>query len=185
MGKRNQFTSKHVRNVADHGWPEPEGEQFIVRLVKSRGGNTMECEKADTSTLLCFLPAKFSKVVWAQRGDFLIVEPSAEEGATGKVHHTIVHILFPEQVQHLRKLPCWPAGFGERTSRPEQAAASSERATDVACDESGQTNQAGEGQVAEDEQSGSDSESDLFVNNNRLHEDSYEESDPSEDDDAK
>ena len=44
-----------------------------VRLVRSRGGNTMECESAEGSVSLYWLPSKFSKVVWAQRGDFLIV----------------------------------------------------------------------------------------------------------------
>ena len=60
---------------------------------------------------ICRLPAKFSKVVWAQRGDYLIVEPERTTDEAGgrdsKVTGTIVHILFPEQVAHLKKLSCW------------------------------------------------------------------------------
>jgi hypothetical protein len=39
--RRNQFASKHVRLTAEQGFPEPEGDEFIVRLTRSRGGNTM------------------------------------------------------------------------------------------------------------------------------------------------
>lgn len=55
--------------------------------------------------LLCWLPNKFSKVVWAQRGDFLIVSPSAPEEGETKITATIVHILFPEQVTIPRDAP--------------------------------------------------------------------------------
>eukprot|EP00288_Rhodomonas_lens_P012976 CAMPEP_0177709548 /NCGR_PEP_ID=MMETSP0484_2-20121128/10862_1 /TAXON_ID=354590 /ORGANISM="Rhodomonas lens, Strain RHODO" /LENGTH=155 /DNA_ID=CAMNT_0019221173 /DNA_START=114 /DNA_END=581 /DNA_ORIENTATION=+ len=150
----------------------------------------MECEKSDGTSLLCLLPAKFSKVVWAQRGDYLIVEPTAEEGASGKVHSTIVHILFPEQVQHLRKLPCWPEGFGETSAVKGFGEASAGRAqaaeaAGAASTEPAQKKPAGENEAGEKEDGdeSEDSESDLFVNNNRLHQDSYEESEDEDDED--
>ncbi|EKX51291.1 hypothetical protein GUITHDRAFT_85170 [Guillardia theta CCMP2712] len=169
MGKRSQFVSKHVRLTAEHGFPEPKDNEFIVRLVRSRGGNTMECECEDGQTILCWLPAKFSKVVWAQRGDFLIVAPNAKEESS-KVAATISHILFPEQVQHLRKLSCWPAGFDSTESRQEGSAASS------------RPSQAVRGDDEEDgeDSDGSGSDPDLFVNQNRLHDDSFEESESDE-----
>eukprot|EP00960_Hanusia_phi_P062306 765110-Hanusia_phi.AAC.1 len=131
----------------------------------------MECECEDGQSILCWLPAKFSKVVWAQRGDFLIVAPNAKDESS-KVAATIAHILFPEQVQHLRKMPCWPAGFDSNDSRQEGTAASSRPS---------QTG--GEDVDGDDRDSdGSDtSDPDLFVNQNRLHDDSFEES---ESDDA-
>ena len=43
----------------------------------------MECESADSSVSLFWLPAKFSKVVWAQRGDFLIVGKTAKSSMHG------------------------------------------------------------------------------------------------------
>lgn len=39
--RRNQFASKHVRLAAEQSYPEPADGEFIVRLVRSRGGNTM------------------------------------------------------------------------------------------------------------------------------------------------
>ena len=39
-----------------------------VQLVRSRGGNTMECEAADGTVSLYWLPAKFSKVGPAMDG---------------------------------------------------------------------------------------------------------------------
>ena len=125
MGRRNQFLSKHVREEATQGFPEPTGDEFVVQLVRSRGGNTMECKLADGAEVLCWLPSKLNKVrapppapmnarlslirlaraalacgvrcrevvdatpppprqvVWAQRGDYMIVEPSSE--VAGKV----------------------------------------------------------------------------------------------------
>ena len=65
MGKNRQFLSKHVRNEVG-SFVEPEGDQFIVQLARSRGGNTMECECPDGSVSLFWLPSKFSKVIWAQ-----------------------------------------------------------------------------------------------------------------------
>ena len=123
MPKKNQYSSKHVRLDAEHGLPEPEGEQFIVRLVRSRGGNVMECESSAGGNILCLLPAKFSRVVWAQRGDFLIVEPLTSENSQGpgKISANIVHILFPEQVDHLRKIESWPEYF-KTVEEPERQA---------------------------------------------------------------
>ena len=148
-----------------------------MRLVRSRGGNTMECEGPDGSVSLYWLPAKFSKVVWAQRGDYLIVEPedssAGEAGRDSKVTGTIVQILFPEQVAHLRKLPCWPGGFPKESKRPEGDAAPAARDAAGAV-EGGAEAEAGAGAGAGAADSGSDSEDDdddLFVNNNRNHDD--------------
>jgi len=62
MGRRNQFLSKHVRETATQGWPEPKGDEFVVQLVRSRGGNTLECKQADGAEVLCWLPSKLNKV---------------------------------------------------------------------------------------------------------------------------
>lgn len=194
MGK-NQYISKHVRVTAEHGFPEPSGDQFIVRLVRSRGGNIMECENSDGTTILCLLPAKFSKVrhfsneksvtfllnelnchiwcqqvVWAQRGDFLIAEPSSVDGGQGKLSATIVHILFPEQVKHLRTLACWPSSFDTSVPRDSEETAASRQTLDDAA-ETRPLDQT-------DEDSGSDV--DLFQNTNRMHYDSYDEENDSE-----
>ena len=173
MGKNRQFVSKHVRNEVG-SFIEPEGGQLIVRLVRSRGGNTMECEGADGSVSLFWLPAKFSKNVWAQRGDYLIVEPDSSAGEAGrdsKVTGTIVQILFPEQVAHLRTLPCWPEGFPKDSRKPEGDAAATREAAD-AVGGVGSAVGAGAGAgVADDESESEDGDDDLFINNNRNHDD--------------
>ncbi len=132
-----------------------------------------ECENAEGITLLCWLPNKFSKVVWAQRGDYLIVAPSNEEEESGKVSATIVHILFPEQVDHLRALPCWPEGFKKEivTKSEEEIEARLERSCRVDDKEGSE-----EGESDEDD-------GDLFVNSNRDADDSYDEEEEEDTDD--
>ena len=141
----------------------------------------MECECADGTSSLYWLPSKFSKVVWAQRGDFLIVEPdntAAEASRDSKITCTIVQILFPEQVAHLRKLPCWPEGFpkevrkpqGDMNDVPAQSAGEADCAHEAGAVE-------GTGAVDNGQDEGSESESDdadLFVNNNRNYDDLIE-----------
>ena len=108
------------------------------------------------------------KVVWAQRGDFLIAEPSCADGAQGKLSATIVHILFPEQVKHLRTLSCWPSAFDTLVARdPEGCAASSE--------EHANPHEQGDKSESED--------SDLFENTNRVHYDSFEDDNEDEEED--
>jgi hypothetical protein len=75
MGK-SQYVSKHVRETAVHGFPEPSGDQFVVKLIRSRGGNVMECENAEGTMVLCILPAKFSKVCVASNLPPIIFELS-------------------------------------------------------------------------------------------------------------
>jgi hypothetical protein len=158
-----------------------------VQLVRSRGGNTMECGSADGGVSLYWLPAKFSKVIWAQRGDFLIVEPdttaTAEAGGRdSKVTGTIVHILFPEQVAHLRKLPCWPEGFAKETKKSEEpssdspsASKSAQEAVVLDASAAPKPKAANDGIADDEDDEGSEGESDddddLFVNNNHQHED--------------
>ncbi len=107
--------------------------------------------------------------MWAQRGDFLIAEPSSVDGAQGKLSATIVHILFPDQVKHLRTLPCWPPAFEIAFTRESEERAASGRK--VADDVPGEPVKDG------DE---SDSDQDLFENTNHVQYDSYEDSDESE-----
>lgn len=132
----------------------------------------MECEGADGRISLYWLPAKFSKNVWAQRGDYLIVEPDSSAGEAGrdsKVTGTIVQILFPEQVAHLRTLPCWPEGFPKESRRPGGESAARREAADTV---KGVGERGGEGGGAADEERKSeDDDEDLFVNNNRNHDD--------------
>ena len=53
-------------------------------------------------------------------GDYLIVQAAdqpSESGGTGfSSRADVVHILFPDQVAHLRTLPCWPKQFAKTDS---------------------------------------------------------------------
>ncbi len=81
-----------------------------------------------------------------------------------------MHILFPDQVKHLRTLPCWPPAFEAAFTREsEERAASNRQAADAV---------PGETENDEDESS---SDRDLFENTNHVQYDSYEESEESED----
>jgi hypothetical protein len=103
----------------------------------------------------------------------LIAEPSSVDGAQGKLSATIVHILFPDQVKHLRTLPCWPPAFEAAFAREsEERAASSRQAADSV--PRGKEN---------DEEESSSSEQELFENTNHVQYDSYEESGESEEED--
>jgi len=70
--------------------------------------------------VLALMPAKFNKVIWVKRGNFLIVEPFKEQFKTKeaqqrKLKARIVHILLPNQVKYLQKSSLWPTEF----SKPE------------------------------------------------------------------
>jgi hypothetical protein len=82
-----------------------------------------------------------------------------------------VHILFPDQVKHLRTLPCWPPAFEAAFTRESDERAASSR----------QTAEAIPGQTGTDEDESS-SDRDLFENTNHVQYDSYEESGESEED---
>jgi hypothetical protein len=103
----------------------------------------------------------------------LIAEPSSVDGAQGKLSATIVHILFPDQVKHLRTLQCWPPAFEAAFTREADERAASGRK--VADDAPGE---------AEDDQDESGSDQDLFENTNHVQYDSYEDSGESGEDDV-
>jgi hypothetical protein len=102
----------------------------------------------------------------------LIAEPSSLEGGQAKLSATIVHILFPEQVKHIRTLPCWPLAFDRLYSRESEDSAASASKGDTTASKDV------DGDKSEDD--GSDDE--LFQNTNRVNYDSYEEENESEED---
>ena len=77
---------------------------------------------------LAFLPTKFRKLVWIKRNDFVIVECGDEEedeeqnkqlektsqkqdssGGGGGFRYVITHILYKDQVKHIKSKGLWPA----------------------------------------------------------------------------
>ncbi len=119
---------KHVSREVLEEYPEPVGDQSVVRIVGPRGNNLHEAESPDGSKFLCSMPTKFRKNVWIKRGDFVIVEP-IEEG--DKVKAEIIHILFAEQVRDLQKRNLWPQEFYLDNASPQaESILSDEQETD-------------------------------------------------------
>ncbi len=61
---------------------------------------------------LALLPTKFRKLIWVKRGDFLIVAGASHDfltaaGDRGKVRFMVEHILYKEQVKHLKAEGLW------------------------------------------------------------------------------
>jgi len=66
---------------------------------------------------LAILPTKFRKLVWLKRNDFVICECANDDEATstspnknqnGGIRFMIKHILYKDQVKHLKQLDLWP-----------------------------------------------------------------------------
>ena len=85
---------KHVvRELLDE-YPEPEGDQLIVRITAPRGNNLHEAEwptkclsgndggdadgRGGGERHLVSMPNKFRKNVWIRKGDYVIVDPIDE-----------------------------------------------------------------------------------------------------------
>ena len=74
-------------------------------------------EEARTQQL-AFLPTKFRKLVWIKRNDFVIVQCGEEESAeqsdqkdssSSGFRYVITHILYKDQVKHIKSKNLWPA----------------------------------------------------------------------------
>lgn len=166
---------KHVMKEMDTDFFDPPApNQWIVRILCSRGNNLHEVESADqipvttttvegsegaeTSSIDKFLvsmPTKFRKNVWVKRGDFVIVDP-IDEG--DKVKGEIVRILTPQQIKQFRKDGIWPEKFNVKTDM--------------------KTNKTNESSSSDDDSN----DDELFRNPNRRHQNV--ESDSSDGDDS-
>lgn len=92
--------------------PTPEAEEKIVRVVSMRGGNLVEVVDATTESGLAILPAKFRRLIWIKRGDYLIVS----SGDADQVKYIVRYVLYPRQIAHLKAENLWP--FEEEAEGP-------------------------------------------------------------------
>lgn len=103
---------KNVKNDVLNNYPVPKGNQSIVRVSELKGGNICEVVTPDGAKMLARVPAKFNKVIWIGRGDFLIVEPQEDvKMQSGQIRLLILHILYKEQILHLKANNLWPSQF--------------------------------------------------------------------------
>ena len=98
---------KHVENEIFSSYPEPKENEFIVKVLESRGNNTLLVAHPSGETELCSIPAKFNKKVWIKRGSFIIIQLSKLPNATGKIHSIVSHTLFSDQIKHLNQINLW------------------------------------------------------------------------------
>ncbi|GLD99947.1 hypothetical protein PINS_up008675 [Pythium insidiosum] len=163
-GRKSAYR-KGVTNKVLHGNPEPQENEQIVRVIALRGGNLFEVQDAEGATSLTMLPAKFRKLIWVKRGDFLIVassdnEVSTADGKKGAVTSIVEHILYKDQIKNLRTKGLWPQGFDEMTVAQESVAPAAEAEEEASTEEASTTEQKGIQMVMADPNA-------LFVNRNR------------------
>jgi probable RNA-binding protein EIF1AD len=189
LGRRSHLR-KHVTDSVLNQFPEPSHGEYIAQVMGSRGGNVLEIlvpaasEDTDTCTNgsqkeasqeLAILPTKYRKLIWVKRGDFIIVggddttkasldeQQQQQPSSKNKVRYMVRHILYKDQISHLKSLKLWPSQFLQQEEEQDKTddKASTEREDD-------------------DDDDGDSLENDLFVNTNHLaklcvHDDSSEE----------
>jgi translation initiation factor IF-1 len=111
LGRRSHYR-KHLTDAVLHDLPEPEQGECIAKVVATRGGNQFDVLVAGGDTpRLAILPTKFHKLIWVKRGDFCIVrtgDESAKEDECSGVRYLITHVLYKDQVKHLKSKKLWP-----------------------------------------------------------------------------
>jgi probable RNA-binding protein EIF1AD len=179
--KRKTKYRKHVEEGILSGTPEPGPGDMVALVLGSRGGNLIEVRAPDGETMLCLLPARFRKVVWIKRGNYVIATSAGEDFATasggqGKVKSSVKHILFKDQIKHLREVGLWPEAFKEQAGPQPGEEGAAAQAADAAAGSAADSaaarglEQEEEEEVEDDDDDddeASDDSAGLFKNNNR------------------
>jgi len=160
---------KHLTDQVLNDFPVPGKDERIAQVVATRGGNQFEVRLPNRQAQLALLPTKFHKLVWVKRNDYVIVQTSGDDGddhdgdKTAKgVRYMINHILYKDQIKHLKSEKLWPEEFDN--DEEVEAPLDSQAADD--------------GIVYDD---GIDDD-DLFVNTNRLAQVKLDDSSSSDED---
>lgn len=117
-------SNKESAKKEEQAGKEEEGsdDKIILELPPSldEGARTQQ---------LAFLPTKFRKLVWIKRNDFVIVQCGEEEsteqsnqkdsGSSG-FRYVITHILYKDQVKHIKSKNLWPSDPYFADDNPEQ-----------------------------------------------------------------
>jgi len=128
--KRRSGYRKSVSSSALEGRPEPTAGQRIAQVSAMLGANLLQVSVAASPAApasppapgVALLPTKFRNAVWVRKGGFLIVREADDEGnaagagsggAALAVRFIVEHVLFADQVRHLRAHGLWPAAFGD------------------------------------------------------------------------
>ena len=99
---------KHVRKQLSEDYPEPkENENIVVVSDTKNGGNILEVEYPNGKKILCFFPSKYKGLVYLKKGQYVIITENTETQNKGKIVGCVEHILFKEQVKHLKEKNLW------------------------------------------------------------------------------
>uniref|UniRef100_A0A7R9X155 S1-like domain-containing protein n=1 Tax=Craspedostauros australis TaxID=1486917 RepID=A0A7R9X155_9STRA len=199
LGRRTHYR-KHLTDSVLNDLPEPEADERIGKVVATRGGNQFDiilATHSDTTTQprkpqLAILPTKFHKLVWVKRNDYIIVQGgmTAEEGETQKaangtsgIRYIISHILYKDQVKHLKSKGLWPEHDEEFNASTTKSAQD---------DDPNRKREGDEADAVQEDEDGivystaydDINDDDLFVNTNRISKMAIEDSSSSSDEDS-
>lgn len=103
---------KHTKREVEDSYELPAENEFIVRVVSSKGNNLHEVESAeDEENFLVSMPQKFRKNLWIKRNDYILVQ-KIDEG--DKVKAEIVRVLTREHVKVFEGAKVWPKKFTKK-----------------------------------------------------------------------
>lgn len=101
-----------------HDLPEPAEGQLVAEVTAMQSSAQITVRKPDGESVLCELPARFRNKVFVRRGIFVIISEAAG-ASSGKVRGCVDHVLFGQQVKHLKKNGMWPAAFEAPVDLPD------------------------------------------------------------------
>lgn len=125
LGRRSHYR-KHLTESVWNDLPEPTSNERIAKVLGTRGSNqfdlvigpeTPASEVLDTTPQLAILPTKYRKLVWLKRNDYVICSCADDDGVDGNtegreddggIRYMIKHILYKDQVKHLKEKGFWP-----------------------------------------------------------------------------
>lgn len=121
LGRRTHYR-KHLTDSVLNDLPEPKATEKIAKVVSTRGLNQFDIlvashgDKVDANRKpqLTILPTKFHKLVWVKRNDFVIVDTGdditeIDDDKRDGIRFIISHILYKDQIKHLKSKDLWPA----------------------------------------------------------------------------
>jgi probable RNA-binding protein EIF1AD len=173
LGRRSHYR-KHLTDAVLNDLPEPQDGECIAKVVATRGGNQFDVLVVGMETpQLAILPMKFHKLIWVKRGDFCIVrtgDENAKEDAYSGVRYLITHVLYKDQVKHLKAKNLWPddkqfATLEDAEVDGKEMKEEETKWTSGEEDEEDENDQQDDGIVYD---TGYDDDDQLFVNTNRV-----------------
>jgi len=109
---------KHLTISTLNDFPVPSNDEKICRVTKLLGNNNLEVQLPNGKTLVVTIPQKFNKVVWIGKGDFLITDLFQNYRTSDKSNGIVLHVLYKDQIKHLKSINIWPAEFPAFEEKP-------------------------------------------------------------------